>query len=156
VSTWKVILATLVIFVAGLFTGSALLRKFGLGPFPPHTRPPVQGQMREEYVRRLTQDLQLTPAQVETVSKIMAQSQEQVRVIFDQVHKDIRAVLTPDQQRLFDELRQRRPGPPGGGPPERRNRFRRPPSLFESNRPAPPEPPPPRSPEELLPPTPEG
>lgn len=153
-STWKVILATLVIFIAGLFTGSALLRKFGLGPFPPPGRPPIEGQMREEFVQRLARDLELTPAQTETISKIMAESQRQVRDMFDKVHNEIRAVLTPDQQRLFDEMRKRRPDRPGGRPPERRNRFRRPLSELESNLPSAPVSPP--RPSEASPPPPPG
>lgn len=123
-NTWKVILATLVIFVSGLVTGS-LLVWHSATVFPWH---PVRGQnngrsgqplspgvMRLEFLRRIQRDLNLTPEQRERIDKILKQSQERTRQIMEPILPQVRAefqltrvqfreVLTAEQQARFDEL----------------------------------------------------
>jgi hypothetical protein len=158
VSTWKVILAILVIFTAGLFTGGAVLRKFGPHPVSrpwerPGGGPFLPREATEDYVRRLVRDLNLTPAQKEQVSKIVTDSQQRIKSLYEkigpemreemrQVRESVRAVLTPDQQRVFDEMRKRRGSHPSGGLPEGgRPRHRGTPPPSETNPPSAPEPP---------------
>lgn len=134
-STWKVILATLVIFVAGLVTGAMVVRKMVGKPAP------ISGNIvRTVALKRLTDDLNLTPAQRKEVNEILHESHERTMVLWEfvgpyfqeeyqQLNDELRAALSPDQRKKFDQLlkqRQRRigdkPAPepwrafqPGGG-----------------------------------------
>jgi Spy/CpxP family protein refolding chaperone len=108
VNTWKVILATIVIFAAGAVTGALLAR---------HSAHPRQGPggMRLEFLRRMERDLDLTREQRERIDKILKESQEQTRRIMEPVSpalhaelqrtkEEFRQVLTPEQQTRFDQL----------------------------------------------------
>jgi Spy/CpxP family protein refolding chaperone len=124
VNTWKVILATLVIFAAGFFTGGTLLHKFGAGvrvtPAEASGDPPfLPWEVKEEYVRRMTRELELTGQQKETISQVVLESQQRIKILFElvgpemreemkQVRDSISAVLTPEQRVKFEELRKRR------------------------------------------------
>ena len=124
-NAWKVILATVIIFAAGAFTG-AILARHGSHP---RTGP---GGIRLEFLRRMERDLNLTAEQRERVDKILKESQEQTRRIMEPVapalHAEIqrtkeafRQALTPEQQTRFDELlkhssRGRETHHPGGPP----------------------------------------
>jgi Spy/CpxP family protein refolding chaperone len=126
VSPWKVILATMVIFGCGVVTG-ALLMKTQLPPagvladVAPHpssssNQPPPLAQIQKpEFLRRITKQLALTASQSEDIAKIMKESQERNRPLWNQiapqlreevkrVREEIRRVLTPDQQKKFDDL----------------------------------------------------
>jgi Spy/CpxP family protein refolding chaperone len=140
-NTWKVILATIVIFVAGLVTGALLVwhseRLFSTPAqhpsTPPHPGPTVSpGGLRLDFLRRIQRDLNLTADQHKQIDKLLQESQERSRKIMEPVAPDIRLeldhtreefrkVLTPEQEKKFDELlkhpthrpdQQRRPGPP--------------------------------------------
>ncbi|MBN2506399.1 MAG: hypothetical protein JXQ71_06865 [Verrucomicrobia bacterium] len=120
-SHWKVILATLVIFVAGLVTGTVLTRK--LQPPVPTPIPPevfFQGPVyiQRHFMTRLRQELALTASQSETLEKIFANSRERIRILLDvvgpelrqeldAVHQAIARELTPDQLQKFDDLRRK-------------------------------------------------
>jgi hypothetical protein len=122
VNTWKVILATLVIFVAGLVTGGVLVVYSGRSLI---TRPPrtnsqraslaTAGGMRLEFLRRMQRDLDLTADQREHVDKILKESQERSRKImepvspslreeFQRTKEEFREILTADQRARFDDL----------------------------------------------------
>lgn len=134
-STWKVILATLVIFVAGLVTGALVVRKVAGKPAPI----PVN-IVRAVALKRLTDDLDLTPAQRKEVDGILHESHERTLLLWEfvgpyfqeeyqQLNDELRSALSPEQRKKFDQLlkqRQRRinekqtPEPwrlfqPGGG-----------------------------------------
>lgn len=158
-NSWKVILATAVIFGAGVLTGGLLVNyvdhaQGGNGRFPfwrrePHAQPGDRGPShprdlprprspelwRKEFIGHLDRTLQLTPEQHAAISKIIAEGQERnrqiwrtnaapkMRQVMEQVHQRIRAELTPEQQKKFDEMvrqfashhqshRQRPPRPP--------------------------------------------
>lgn len=145
-NTWKVILATLVIFVAGVVTGGLLAvysgRSFVLRPQrPPAARPGqtmAAGVMRLEFLRRLQRDLELTQDQRERINRILKESQDRTRKLmepvspalreeFQRTKEDFRSVLTPEQRKRFDELfkhqqraheQQRRPAAPAQRPPD--------------------------------------
>jgi Spy/CpxP family protein refolding chaperone len=130
VSPWKVILATMVIFGCGVVTG-ALLIKTELPPASiadpvPHlsnstNQPPPFAQIqRLEFLRRMEKQLDLTPSQRDDIAKIMKDSQERSRLLWDKigpqmreelrkVRGEIRQVLTIDQQKRMDELLKSRP-----------------------------------------------
>jgi Spy/CpxP family protein refolding chaperone len=121
VNFWKVILATMVIFGAGVITG-ALVSQFSLNPslmHPPRQGRPAEmwspGGMRFEFLRRTQRELNLTTEQRERVDKILKQSQERTRKLMEpmapQLHQELqrakaefREVLTSEQQTHFDEL----------------------------------------------------
>ena len=112
-NTWKVILATIVIFAAGALTGALVVR---------HTEPAKfgAGGMRLEFLRRMERDLDLSPEQRERIDKILKEGQEHTRKAMEPVapavhaelqrtKEEFRAVLTPAQQGRFDELLKRPP-----------------------------------------------
>jgi len=121
VKYWKVILATMVIFAAGVLTGGVLawrLEQANLLRRAHRTQPASPGGWRFEFLRRAQRELDLSPEQRERVDKILKESQERTRAIFEPISPQIRAemlrtkdefrkVLTPEQQKRFDELLKR-------------------------------------------------
>jgi Spy/CpxP family protein refolding chaperone len=124
VSAWKTSLAVGVIFLAGLFTGTALVWKFTnqsetragdnaeSAPFQPW-------QLTDRYVGYLAKKLELSSDQRIAISQIVTESQERTKVLFElvgpemqmemhEVRDAIRAVLEPEQQKGFDEIQKRR------------------------------------------------
>ena len=121
---WKVILATMVIFGAGVITGALVVRytaglynsrpqRSGFGTRTAEFGSP--GGMRLEFLRRMQRDLDLTPDQRDRIDKVLKQSQERSRKIMQpvapQLHQELeqakaefREILTPAQQAHFDEL----------------------------------------------------
>ncbi len=152
-NNWKVILATMVIFGAGVVTGGLLVRRTDAiltprvqpGPGWSRTNQPLltAGGVRLDFLRRAQRELDLTPEQRERIDLILKESQERTRKIMEpvspqirdelqRVRAEFRAVLTPEQQVRFDELarQQQRPREPRRpGVPE--------PRLPEENRPRP-------------------
>ena len=143
-NSWKVILATLVIFASGVVTGGLLAvysgRSFVVRPQRPNAARPAQpvsaGGMRLELLRRMQRDLDLTQDQRERIDKILKDSQEHTRKLmepispalreeFQHTKEEFRQVLTPEQRARFDELfkhqqhpqGQRHPASPAPAPP---------------------------------------
>jgi Spy/CpxP family protein refolding chaperone len=123
VNTWKVILATMVIFGAGVVTGGLLVRQ--TMPAVPSKQshqnainrsiPTAPGVTRVEFLRRAQRELNLSPEQREQADKIISASQERTKKIMEPVASTIRdelkqtrdqfrALLTPEQQARFDEM----------------------------------------------------
>ena len=137
-NTWKVILATVLIFGAGVVTGGLLVQhsaRFSArfpSQRPPHNAsagrtnaPSFIGGNKHELLRRVQRELDLSPEQHERVDKIIVASQErtrklmepvtpQMRLELQQTKEEIRAILTPAQAARFDELMKprRRPNQP--------------------------------------------
>lgn len=123
-----VVLATLVIFAAGVVTGSFVTRK--------NARPLITQPMwgRFEMIRRAVGEMerrgQLTPEQHQRIDLIMRDHQEliadyfsilepDVQEVFKKLRESIREELSPEQRRQFDELSRRRMGRPANDrPPE--------------------------------------
>jgi Spy/CpxP family protein refolding chaperone len=122
VNSWKVILATMVIFGTGVVTGGLLVRFTGL-PLPqppsssqPKPAPPASvGGMRIEFLRRAGRELNLTDEQRERINKIFRDSQERSKKIMEpiapQMREELRRtrmefvdVLTPEQRARFAQL----------------------------------------------------
>ncbi len=140
---WKVILAiilaTVVIFGAGVLTGGVVAdyvahthqKNSRRPPSPAVARtptntpaPPAQSdfpmprqakEMGKQFVQQLNKTLQLTPEQREKIEKIIAEGQERnreiwtntipkMRAVMQEVNQQIRAELTPEQLKPFEEL----------------------------------------------------
>lgn len=126
---WKVILATIVIFGAGVITGGLLVNHVNhpSHPFiihaprppglpdenlPPELRPRL---LNTNFVQRLNDRLDLTPKQAEQIRKIITQAQQnthdlwklvapQFQLLWRDTSEKIKVVLTPEQQWKFDQL----------------------------------------------------
>jgi Spy/CpxP family protein refolding chaperone len=132
VSPWKVILATMVIFACGVFTGVIVTRSepIALTPLsvaqpaavttnkmvaPPLMQLQVQ---RPEFLKRLDRQLDLTPEQHDQIAKIMKESHDRTNPLWEKiapqmtdelkrVREEIRQVLTPEQRKKWGDLMRR-------------------------------------------------
>jgi len=123
VNSWKIILATVVIFGCGVVTGGLLVNYVERAhpeirhPFagPRHDRPasqelplPRPQMLNQRFVEQLGAALHLTPEQREKIGKIIADGQERNRDLWKLVSQDvrqrIRTELTPEQKKQFEEL----------------------------------------------------
>ena len=136
-----VVLATLVIFAAGVVTGGVLVKK--TAPQLPKT-PPVATffPARFDQARRALNDIEMTPEQRVRVDRILRLSQEEIadyflilapdiQSVFTRMRENIHAELKPEQNRRFEELMKKRmlkpglrlePGSQDGSGPLPRNR----------------------------------
>ncbi len=124
-NTWKVILATMVIFGTGVVTGmvgGGLLVRYAGIPFPqvrrparPPAPPASAGGARMDFLKRVQNELDLTPEQHARIDGILRDSQERTKKLMEPVSpllrdelKRTRAefvdVLTPKQRTRFNEL----------------------------------------------------
>ena len=127
-SPWKVILATLAIFMTGLITGVVVVEQLVVKPLA--KRPPVRittndlslqpGWLREEFVRHMDEELELTPEQRRKIMNIVHESQERTKLLYSLIGDDvreemrqtqaaIRKEITPEQAKRFEEMLKRRP-----------------------------------------------
>ncbi len=129
-NSWKVILATVVIFGAGVITGGLLVNHVQ-HPSHPFTifRPPkptstpyenLPPQLRPDFlntnfVQRLDDKLNLTPKQAEQIRRVIAQAQQnthelwkldapQFQLLWRDTREQIKDVLTPEQKKQFEML----------------------------------------------------
>ncbi len=137
-NTWKIILATVLIFGTGVVTGALVVRHSERARPPRNThpvsalrsaQPASPGNMRFEFLRRIERELDLAPDQRERVNGILRESQERTRKLMEPVspalrqeleraRDEFRAVLTPPQRTRFDELVKQRRAPPHPHSPE--------------------------------------
>ena len=117
-----VVLATVVIFAAGVVTGSLIVKKTSR----PQITQPFWG--RFEMTRRAIDELDrqgdLTPKQHARIDHIIQDSQEliadywsilepDVQEVFRKMRESIREELTPDQRQRFEEMARKRMNRPG-------------------------------------------
>lgn len=125
-NSWKVILATLVIFGTGVVTGG-LLVSYSVHANLVGTRPvaaptPAQQQAltpwmqrQRELMRRMDRDLELTPEQRKEIEKMIEDGAERTRKLWEPIapqmnkemqklHRDIRDVLNADQRKKFEAM----------------------------------------------------
>ena len=124
-NSWKVILATMVIFGTGVITGGLLVKNTVSGTtrrpvavnrtnLPPVNVSPQQFT-RMEFLLRARKDLDLTPEQHDRIEKIIHEGQERSGKLWETIEPDmrkelqsvrekIRAELSPDQRRKFEQL----------------------------------------------------
>ena len=127
-NSWKVILATVVIFGAGVLTGGLLVNyvdrqhgpnaRFLFWRENPHAqvgdygqshpgelpRPRSPEMWRKEFLGHLDQTLKLTPKQHAAISKIIAEGQEQNWEIWTNVAPKMRQEMEQVHQRIRAEL----------------------------------------------------
>lgn len=129
-NNWKVIFATVIIFGTGVITGGLLVnyvqhcqpkmvRKPATPPevHAPATNqiaaPPELGKLRppeilsKQFLQRLQDNLGLTKDQNEAIQKIITDGQNQMRKVIFDARLEIRDLLTPAQQKQFDDLMKR-------------------------------------------------
>jgi hypothetical protein len=128
VNSWKVILATLVIFGTGVVTGGLLVsHAVGERPVPAPPPPVIQAEAAtpwaarmRDLMRRMDLQLALQPEQRTRIEKIMVDSQERTKVLWQpilpqmnqemqSVRVQIRGELNPNQRRKFEMLFRPRP-----------------------------------------------
>lgn len=132
-NSWNVILATIVIFAAGVITGGLLVDHVKHQPQVRHVMEPgpkpsmsanetneMPGPLRaqilnKQFVGQLSEELQLTKEQREQIGKIISQGQQnthnlwkivgpQFQLIWRDTRVQIRQVLTPEQRKKFETL----------------------------------------------------
>jgi hypothetical protein len=126
-NSWKIILAAVVIFCAGIITGSLLVnqapgKSSGDTDRPignharrpddnrsPGTRPEVPlprlaERFSKEFVRRLDRELHLTLVQSNNIARIVAEGQERNRILWTNVAPHMRKVMQEVQQQIRAEL----------------------------------------------------
>ena len=129
-NSWKIILATIVIFGCGVVTGGLLVNyvesarpeihrgNAGLKRERPDSAElplPRPQMLNQQFVEQLDTALHLTPEQREKISKIIAAGQErnrdlwklvspQFHSVMQDVRQHIRSELTPEQRKQFEEL----------------------------------------------------
>lgn len=152
-SRWKIWVGLVVLFLSGVLIGSVGTRMYvqqQISGILARERPAV----RDLFLRRFTQSLDLSEEQrqeveqiaslaAEKVQKLHWQHRREVQALFDQAFSDMKEHLSPAQQAELDEIRERmksrqerrRHGPPHMGHP--------PPPGMRGTLPPPPPPPPP-------------
>ena len=125
-NTWKVILATLVIFGAGVITGGLLVshsdnvlrhaRKPSVGEAPRHNSQapaPVRDMrpllapnflLRKDFLERLERELKLSGEQRERIEKIIGEGQERIKEIFKKIEPEVRGELAETRKKIRAEL----------------------------------------------------
>ena len=126
---WKVILATVVIFGAGVFTGGLLVNCIDhshsknlhrqqanldarsqdnhdhVQQRPPEVPlPRIAANMGKQFVQQLNDKLQLTPEQREKIEKLITAGQERNHEIWTNVAPKMRAVIQEVNQQIRAEL----------------------------------------------------
>lgn len=128
---WKVIptivLATALIFGAGVFTGGLLVNQVQKTHAKPPRKPAPAAEARvtatnspgttnepaklrppeilsKRFLQQLDTDLALRPAQRDAIQKIIDEGQNQMRKAMQDARLEIREVLTPEQRVQFDDL----------------------------------------------------
>ena len=109
--TWKLVLLLTGIFLAGGVAGSFLTVRFGREWIAQRAEPE---QWANHHIRKLTDRLELKPAQVDELKPIIQRNMEELvrrrsdfmaasRTIFERMEKQIADRLTPEQRIKFEE-----------------------------------------------------
>lgn len=126
-NTWKVILATLVIFVTGVITGGLLVEHFG--NVLPHAEKPVTVAIsrhsvsnsaatgrsvrpllapnflqRKDFLERLDRELKLNAEQREHIEKIISEGQERIKSLCQEIEPDVKEELADTREKIRLEL----------------------------------------------------
>lgn len=124
-NTWKVILATVIIFAAGALTGGLLVRysesmrsqvprKVDNGNANGFQQTnsnrevklpaPLMGPLRKDFVDRLQKELKMDAAQRERIEKVIIEGQEITRLIWLEVEPDIYHTMVETKDKIRSEL----------------------------------------------------
>jgi hypothetical protein len=154
VNSWKIILATVVIFGAGVFTGGLLVSNVehahwknsrrpaatnsvaslsisnfvsSSGTNSPAARPRLPDILNKQFLQRLDEELHLAPDQRDAIQKIITEGQNLMRKTMQDARLEIREQLTADQRAQFDDLVKR------PAPRRMQNSTNTPPNLSATN-----------------------
>ncbi len=142
--TWKPILAALVIFAAGVVTGGLTLDL--KQPPSNHSGDPQPDSVRKPYLpgrwdaqirsisKRMQEQLVLTPEQRERIAAIVGETQIRMKTLSEEVasrtreemrqmRERIRAELTPEQRKKFEEIFKQRAHPRSAAPGEKATKL---------------------------------
>jgi len=132
VKIWKVVIAVMLIFGAGVVTGGLLVRTrvvqqlpvpapqvFGTPTAAAPTPATVAVPGRQVFIQRVRSELDLTPEQSAQVDHIMRDSHKRMQKLYEplspqareetrRVRQEIQAILTPQQKKEFNEKFKRR------------------------------------------------
>ncbi|MFO1488858.1 MAG: hypothetical protein U1F65_10310 [Verrucomicrobiota bacterium] len=125
-NTWKVILATLVIFGAGVITGGLMVNYSHSVEMPAQKRLGESGRrygtnyallarsnrpllaasflQRKDFLERLARDLKLNAVQRERIEKIISEGQDNIKELCQQIEPDVKEELAYTRERILDEL----------------------------------------------------
>jgi hypothetical protein len=132
-NSWKLILATVVIFFAGMITGGLVVQHVSRAgvesaePAPPPAEPPVRvappqtpaqppvpevplprlaERLSKEFVKRLDKSLRLTPEQHAAIAKIVADGQERNHAIWTNVAPQVAPQMRQVMQDVHRQIRE--------------------------------------------------
>lgn len=123
-NTWKVIFATVVIFVAGAITGGLIIRNSteaktsaAVKPDNGHAAasstnasrehklpPPLMGPLARNFVDKLQRELNIDTAQRERIGRIICEGQETTRLIWQEIEPDIYHTIIETKDKIRAEL----------------------------------------------------
>jgi len=137
VKIWKVVIAVMLIFGAGVVTGGLLVRSLvprqaksaqttTIMGTPTAPGSPVS-PARQMFVQKVKRELDLSSDQSAQVDEIMRESRKRMNKIYEpvmpeareetrRVRQEIQALLTPEQKRKFNEVFKRRQHEGGENP----------------------------------------
>ena len=127
VKSWKIIVATLVIYTAGLVTGT-FLNDLRSSERPQVRKDPMpRGPRMHDFIQRFGSRLNLTDTQKTNITQILKGSQERMNALmkemhpkidaeFSQVNSEIKGHLTEKQATQFEEIMKNRRNQGPGGP----------------------------------------
>lgn len=139
VTSWKIIVATLVIYIAGLVTGTYLtdIRESPRRTSEPRRDPSSpRGPRMHDFIQRFGNELSLSDLQRTNITQILKTSQERMDVLmkelqdpireeFSRVNGEIKDQLSDEQNAQFEKIMEKRrsqrsrggfgPGGPGRG-----------------------------------------
>lgn len=109
---WKLVALLLGIFAAGVVTGGFVTMRFGRPSFPPRPR---MESWRDPALKTLSERLNLTPDQLEKLkplvkpyldelARVRTDSLKETRAILDKLEHEVTTVLTPEQQKRFEDM----------------------------------------------------
>jgi len=127
VNTWKVILATVIIFIAGAITGGLVVRNSRNAKIPAVIKPenghaastavqntnatrqfklppPLMGPLARNFVDRLQRELNIDAGQRERIERIICDGQETTRLIWQEIEPDIHHTLVETKDKIRCEL----------------------------------------------------
>lgn len=149
--TWKLILATFLIFGTGLVTGALLMkasRPRANRELPPPPAWVFQGPdfIQQRFLERMKRDLDLTPQQTARIENLLRDSRERVKTWWELVGPEmqaelqearnkISAELTADQKEKFERMLKERRYRPGPNSPDRRREHGGPPDAARTTAP---------------------
>jgi Spy/CpxP family protein refolding chaperone len=131
---WKIVAVLVAIFMAGAVTGGFVAYRVGRERF---LQRPGPDQWAPRQLKRLVENLQLTPDQqqqvrpivrrnMEELAKLRTRSGAEIRTVFERMEHEISEQLTPDQRVKFEQMNKemrermekaRKPGGDGSRPP---------------------------------------